>query len=167
MKFINEHTNQQEDGFKMGIDQYGTFELVQEHDSEIRFMLRGESMSDPVEERMRIMNNGNVGIGTDSPEHKLVVSGTIGACRVIVEEENWCDYVFADDYKLMSLYELEQYINTNKHLPSIPSAEEVAEEGIDLGDMQKLMMEKIEELTLYIIEQEKRIQELETQLNNE
>ena len=52
----------------------------------------------------------------------------------------------------------------NKHLPNIPSAEEVAEEGIDLGDMQKLMMEKIEELTLYIIEQEKRIQELETQL---
>ena len=110
--------------------------------------------------RMLIRPNGNVGIGTDSPEHKLVVSGTIGACRVIVEEDNWCDYVFADDYQLMSLYELEQYIASNKHLPNIPSAEEVAEEGIDLGDMQKLMMEKIEEFTLYIIEQEKEIKML-------
>ena len=117
--------------------------------------------NDEAEDVLVIKNDGGVGIGTDNPNHKLVVSGTIGACKIIVEEENWCDYVFADDYQLISLYELEQYIASNKHLPNIPSAEEVAEEGLDLGDIQKLMMEKIEELTLYIIEQEKRIEKLE------
>ena len=83
-------------------------------------------------------------------------------------EIGWADYVFKKDYKLMPLEELEKFVATNNHLPNIPSAQEVTQKGLDLGSVQAKQMEKIEELTLYIIElnkkietQDKRIAELE------
>ncbi|MCO5250327.1 MAG: hypothetical protein M9949_02765 [Candidatus Kapabacteria bacterium] len=100
--------------------------------------------------------NGNVWIsGVENPEARLTVDGTICAKEVRVSLSGapcWPDYVFEDDYKLKSLSELEDFIKTNKHLPGIPNAEEVANNGVELGDMQARLLKKIEELTLYIIE---------------
>ena len=80
-------------------------------------------------------------------------------------DKYWFDHVFDDNYKLMSLSELEQFIKTNKHLPEIPSEKEVKENGINLGEMQGKLLLKIEELTLYIIEQEKQLKELQKQID--
>lgn len=104
-------------------------------------------------------NNGNVGIGTLNPTYKLSVLGNIRSTEVVVEN-NWADYVFDEDYKLRPLEEVESFIRANKHLPNIPSAREVQEKGLHLGDVQKRMMEKIEELTLYVIDLKKEIETL-------
>lgn len=115
--------------------------------------------------------NGRVGIGTVNPgTYKLAVEGIIGAREVIVTLDSWADFVFADDYPLMSLSETESYIQENRHLPDVPSAEEVEEDGISLGEMNAILLQKIEELTLHLIEQEKRIAALEAEnaeLNSE
>jgi hypothetical protein len=100
------------------------------------------------------ITGGNVGIGTTNPTEKLAVNGKIRAKEVIVDT-GWSDYVFADGYKLQSLADVEAQIKTNKHLPGVPSAQEVAEKGVSLGDMQALLLGKIEELTLHLISQEK------------
>jgi hypothetical protein len=113
-----------------------------------------------ITERMRIGANGNVGIGTTNPTHTLTVSGTIRAKEIIVES-NWADYIFADDYQLQSLDTVEQHIKTHKHLPGIPSAQEVSANGVSLGEMQTLLLAKIEELTLHQIELNKRLRALE------
>ena len=105
-------------------------------------------------------NTGNVGIGTLNPTYKLSVNGDIRTKEVVVES-NWPDYVFDDQYHLSSLEEVEKFIAQNKHLPNIPSAKEVEENGLHIGDVQKRMMEKIEELTLYMIEANKKIERLE------
>ncbi len=107
---------------------------------------------------------GNIGIGTYSPTHRLSVNGTIKAKEIIVSNSGWADYVFEDDYKLMSIKDLDAYIKTHKHLPNIPNATEVEENGVQLGEVQRLQLEKIEELTLYIIELEKRVEQLEAKL---
>lgn len=98
---------------------------------------------------------GNVGIGTPFPKHKLSVEGTLGAREIIVEQKAWCDYVFESSYPLMPMGELENYIKEHKHLPKVPSASEIAEEGLKVSEMNKILMEKVEELTLYLIEQNK------------
>ncbi len=103
---------------------------------------------------------GNVGIGTDNPTSKLSVVGNVRAYEVVVEN-NWADYVFDKKYKLPSLSEVEKYIEEHKHLPNIPSAADITKNGLNLGDTQKKMMEKIEELTLYMIEANKKIESLE------
>ena len=109
-------------------------------------------------------NTGNVGIGTTNPgDYKLAVNGTIRAKEIKVET-GWSDFVFADNYKLMPLNKLEKYIKRNKSLPGIPSEKEVFENGVELGEMQAKFLEKIEELTLYVIEQNKKIYELEDKI---
>ena len=110
-----------------------------------------------------LKDNGNVGIGTNNPQAKLAVNGEILAksVRVNTGSTYWPDYLFGEDYNLMRLRELEQYVNTHKHLPGIPSAQEVEEQGdIDLGTMNALLLEKVEELTRYVIDLQNQIDEL-------
>jgi hypothetical protein len=109
-----------------------------------------------------VQNAGLVGIGTTSPSEKLEVNGTIRSKEVKVEASPWPDYVFSSDYNLMSLQELQDYINTNGHLPEVPDAATVEEGGIALGEMNAKLLKKIEELTLYTIEQQNTIEELQS-----
>jgi hypothetical protein len=112
------------------------------------------------------MSNGNVGIGTtDTKGYKLAVNGSAIFTKAVVKlYANWGDYVFDKDYHLPSLQEIEQFIQTHKRLPEMPSAAEVEKNGLDLGDNQTLVVKKIEELTLYIINQQKQIDELKLEL---
>lgn len=115
------------------------------------------------------MQTSQVTIGTSiaTPgDYKLGVGGKVicEEVRVKLQNNGWPDYVFSQDYKLKSLEEIENFIKLNKHLPNIPSAQVIDKEGLEVGDMQRRMMEKIEELTLYIIEQNKRITALENSL---
>ncbi len=100
---------------------------------------------------------GNVGVGVSNPTNKLDVNGTIHAKEVKVDLTNWPDYVFRNDYRLNTLEEVEKYIAEKGHLPNIPSAATVEKEGVKLGEMNAKLMEKIEELTLYSIEQNKQL----------
>jgi hypothetical protein len=105
--------------------------------------------------------SGNFGIGTAVPKERLSVNGKIRALEVKVEASNWPDYVFSKDYKPLSLLDLEKFIKINKHLPEVPTADAVRLDGIALGEMNKILLKKIEELTLYLIEKEKAIKEIE------
>lgn len=100
-----------------------------------------------------------VGIGTCFPTSPLTVNGKI-ECEEVEVKNIAADYVFYNDYKLLPINELESYIKENKHLPEIPAAEYTAK-GVNLGEFNKLLLQKIEELSLYIIEQNKRIETLE------
>ncbi|MFH6984980.1 hypothetical protein [Marinoscillum luteum] len=116
--------------------------------------------------QLLIKTNGSVGIGTNNTgTHKLSVNGSIRSKEVKVEA-NWSDFVFYDDYELRTLEEVEQHINENGHLPEIPSEAEVTENGINLGEMNAKLLQKIEELTLYLIEQNKEINELKEKVSS-
>jgi hypothetical protein len=113
-------------------------------------------------------SNGKIYLGSTAVypnatgNYRLFVEGGILTEKVKValrSSANWADYVFANDYKLMPLNEVEAFVKTNKHLPGIDSAEQLAKDGIDVVQMQSKQMEKIEELTLYIIDQDKKIAE--------
>ncbi len=113
--------------------------------------------------------DGNVGISTATPGNKLEVNGTIRSKEVIVEASGWPDYVFSPAYDLLTLAEIEAHIKAKGHLPEVLSANEVEEEGQHLGEMQQLLLKKIEELTLHAINQEKVIaaqQELINQITS-
>ncbi|RPE12644.1 hypothetical protein EGT74_03595 [Chitinophaga lutea] len=103
---------------------------------------------------------GKVGIGTtDTKGHSLAVNGSAIFTRVIVKNySNWPDYVFDSTYQLASLRSVERYITANKRLPGIPAAGEVMQQGVDVAEMQQQQMKKIEELTLYIIELNKKLE---------
>ncbi len=112
-------------------------------------------------ENIYFNNGGAVGIGTTTMGgHKLAVEGSIGAREIKVEASEWADYVFDENYQLPALQLVDAYIKENKHLIGVPSEAEVLSNGIDLARMDATLLKKIEELTLYIIEQEKQIQEL-------
>jgi hypothetical protein len=124
--------------------------------------------------RMSIDENGDVGIGTiDTYGYKLAVNGDLGVDGDIDVSAtstdglgfNWPDYVFESDYKLLSLVEVEEHINEKGHLPNVPSAKEVKEKGsFSLGEMNKKLLEKVEELTLYLIDQNKKLAQQEQRI---
>jgi len=103
----------------------------------------------------------SVVIGTTDPHgYMLAVNGNIRAKEIKVEAGPWPDYVFKPMYKLPSLITVKSYIKKNKHLPDMPSEKEVAKDGINLGEMNKLLLKKVEELTLHMIHQHEEIEKL-------
>jgi hypothetical protein len=113
--------------------------------------------------RMTILSSGNVGIGTTNPTHKLAVNGTIRTREVVVDT-GWADYVFEPEYRVKPLSEVHTYIQQHRRLPDMPSAEEVREKGVGLGEMQVKLLAKIEELTLQMIQMDRRNQELQARV---
>ena len=113
--------------------------------------------------------NGSVGIATTTipNDYKLAVGGNIIAEKVVVKlKTDWPDYVFKTTYRLCPLEEVELYINQNKHLPEVPSADEISKTGIDLGQINTKLLQKVEELTLYLISQHKELKMQNNKLEN-
>ncbi len=110
-----------------------------------------------------VQDGGSVAIGTaaNPGNYKLAVEGKIGAREIDVKTGSWADFVFDQDYALPGLEQVDTYIQAHHHLPDLPSEAEVLENGISLGEMQKLLLQKIEELTLYVIDQQKQIKQLQ------
>jgi len=131
--------------------------------SECKFNVR--AMSNGGVTNVIIANaSGNVGIGTTpGATYKLAVNGSIRAKEIVVDT-GWSDFVFADNYKLPSLPEVEQFISENKHLPGIPSEAEVKANGVTLGNISSKLLQKVEELTLYVIELKKENEVMKTEL---
>jgi len=102
--------------------------------------------------------------GTLKNGSKMSVNGKMSAKEVEVTVSNWPDYVFRKDYELKPLSEVEEYINEHGHLPEIPKASEVETEGVSLGEMNKLLLKKVEELTLHLIEKDKQVADLEKRM---
>ncbi|HMJ45745.1 MAG TPA: hypothetical protein VK498_00350, partial [Ferruginibacter sp.] len=96
-------------------------------------------------------------------DYSLSVKGNARFNKAVVKPDTWPDYVFEKNYILPDLKETEKFIRQNKHLPEIPSAAEVEKNGIDLGDNQSLLLQKIEELTLYVIDLNKKYEILKAQ----
>lgn len=94
--------------------------------------------------------------------YRLSVDGDMIAKRCVIQVDSWADYVFDKDYNLPALRDLETYVATNKHLPGVPSEAEVKEKGVEVGAMNKILMQKVEELTLYIIALKKEVDQLKT-----
>jgi hypothetical protein len=146
---------------KNGTNGWGAFNIWSCNDAELT------GTEDPqMVRKFSILRNGNVGIGVDEPAEKLVVDGTICAkeVKVSITGPCWPDYVFDDGYELIPLNILESMIRERRALPGIPKAEDIDKYGVELGDMQAKLLQKIEEMTLYLIELEKKNQGLEQRL---
>ncbi len=146
----------------------GSFGSATDGVTSLNYSYLGKAYNDAF---MYFLPDGRIGVGKSNfpSNYKLAVDGRIICEEVKVEmSENWADFVFEDDYNLMPLQELDSYIKENKHLPEIPTTEEVEENGISVGEMNAKLLQKIEELTLYTIEQQKeidRLKNLENELN--
>jgi len=149
-------TNQQGGAIQV-VDHYGNM-FFQTYDGNGQY---NQSTVDFVP-NVTFMNNGNVGIGTKNTQgYKLAVKGNVIAEEIVVKlYADWPDFVFTKEYGLMDLNQVENYINENSHLPNVPSANEVKEKGINLGEMDAILLQKIEELTLYVIDLKKEIDTL-------
>jgi len=109
--------------------------------------------------------SGKVGIKTTTPgAYDLAVNGKIRSQEIKVQTAGWPDYVFKDDYELPSLTETEKFIKQNGHLPDVPKAADAEANGISLGEMNKALLKKIEELTLHLIEKEKTLKDVNERL---
>jgi hypothetical protein len=106
---------------------------------------------------LTLMGTGNVGIGATNPQDKLTVAGNIGAREIKVSTTAGADFVFEPTYKLPDLTELEKFVKTNKHLPEIPTAKEMVANGVNLGELNIRLLQKVEELTLHLIEKDKQL----------
>ena len=141
-------------GIVNGIGHVLTYDRTNAQYHDMRITARGG-----VNKGIYISTNGNFGIDDDSPDHKLSVNGMVRSKEVMCDNDNWPDYVFTDSYELRSLDEVSAFIKANGHLPNIPSAQEVASNGIKLSEMSASLLEKVEELTLYTISQEEQIKD--------
>ena len=141
------------------------FVITNERDmGNIKFVTKNSTLHWASQVRMFIDKSGNVGIGTETPDARLAVNGLIHAKEVLVDLVGWPDYVFEKNYKLKTLEEVQNFIEINGHLPSVPSAVEVEECGVNLGEMNKILLEKVEELTLYMIQMDKELKSLREEL---
>ncbi len=155
-------------GNNSGFSELGSNKLYIDNSNTAAPLIWGDFNSD------RLVFNGKVGIGTSAfptsvggvsiPAYQLFVKGGILTEEVRVRS-GWADYVFNDDYNLIPLSELNNYISKNKHLPGVPTSNEVENNGLSLGEIAKIQQEKIEELTLYLIKQNEKIEELNNRLN--
>jgi hypothetical protein len=142
------------------------FTIVPDNTNDVGgFLFRTHNGSSGAVNAMAIMASGNVGIGTTNiADFKLAVGGKIRATEVVVDT-GWADYVFEDDYRLAPLSEVEAHIRAKKHLPGVPSAADVAANGVSMGEMQATLLAKVEELTLHLIRLEKENGALKERVN--
>ena len=149
---------------RQGLVVSGTGSLtLQAQNYNMDFVTGAVTPTDDTNLRMRILASGNVGIGTATPDQKLSVNGTVHSTVVLVDNTVIPDYVFDKTYALRPLSAVKAYIDLNHHLPEIPSAAEVAKNGQNLGEINTLLLKKVEELTLYMIEKDKQVKALEQQ----
>ncbi|PWG77942.1 hypothetical protein [Pararcticibacter amylolyticus] len=137
----------------------GDASIIQSYHGTLQFL--NSSSGSGWREHMRITGDGNVGIGMTAPDARLSVNGTIHTKEVKVDMNGWPDYVFDKSYLLPSLQEVDLYIAKHRHLPDVPSEKEVLDNGINLGEMNRLLLKKIEELTLYLIRKDSMDKEKE------
>ena len=116
---------------------------------------------------MKITKDGYVGIDTDdTKQYQFAVNGSAVFTKVVVKQvQNWPDYVFKKAYPLLPLDSLSKYVAANNHLPDIPSSDSVQRQGLDVGNTEAALLKKIEELTLYIIQQNRRLDAQQEQID--
>lgn len=115
--------------------------------------------------RFVVKGDGKVGVGMENPQSELAVNGVVTAKDLVLTTTGWPDYVFADGYELPSLSKVEEHIKVNKHLPGIPTATEVSKDGVRMGEMQVKLLQKVEELTLYVIQLNAENKELKERIS--